>query len=192
MVMRLNGMTQQVMRWIVILKTRGGLRQLARILFSGNKPTLDDFETYPYLWSADENVVFGNPEFALGDPGALTLDHVTVSNNLSNDVGGGLRLLGNADITNSTISGNVSTGWYGGAFFLTDGVVNMINSTVADNISPPGAWRWRICGPHSANRLNSIGRKPDWPPSCHHAGPRRQRDCLTEGMSPTRPLACCS
>ena len=32
---------------------------------------LDDFETYPYLWSADENVVFGNPEFALGDPGAL-------------------------------------------------------------------------------------------------------------------------
>jgi hypothetical protein len=32
---------------------------------------LDDFESYPYLWSADENVVLGNPEFALGDPGAL-------------------------------------------------------------------------------------------------------------------------
>ena len=32
---------------------------------------LDDFETYPYLWSADENVVLGNPEFMLGDPGAL-------------------------------------------------------------------------------------------------------------------------
>ena len=32
---------------------------------------LDDFETYPYLWSADENVELNNPEFALGDPGAL-------------------------------------------------------------------------------------------------------------------------
>jgi len=39
--MRVNGMTRQVMRWIVILKTRGGLRLLDRILFSGNKPTLD-------------------------------------------------------------------------------------------------------------------------------------------------------
>ena len=61
----------------------------------------------------------------------VLVERSTISNNLSNDVGGGLRLLGNADITNSTISGNVSTGWYGGAFFLTDGVVNMVNSTVA-------------------------------------------------------------
>jgi len=27
---------------------------------------------------------------------------------------------------------------------------------------------------------------------CHHAGPRRQRDCLTEGISPTSPPACWS
>jgi hypothetical protein len=62
----------------------------------------------------------------------------TISGNLANDVGGGLRLLSNAEISNSTISGNESTGWYGGAFFLTDGVVNMTNTTVVDNISPGG------------------------------------------------------
>jgi hypothetical protein len=62
----------------------------------------------------------------------------TISGNLANDVGGGLRLLSSAEISNSTISGNESTGWYGGAFFLTDGVVNMTNTTVVDNISPGG------------------------------------------------------
>jgi hypothetical protein len=60
----------------------------------------------------------------------------TISGNVSNDVGGGIRSLGNAEIVNSTISGNTSTGWYGGAMFVTDGVVNLINSTVADNVSP--------------------------------------------------------
>jgi hypothetical protein len=39
-------------------------------------------------------------------------------------------------IVNSTISGNESTGWYGGAMFLTDGVVDMVNSTVTANVSP--------------------------------------------------------
>jgi beta-glucanase (GH16 family) len=60
----------------------------------------------------------------------------TISDNVSSDVGGGLRLLGNATIVNSTISGNQSTGWYGGAMFATEGVVDMINSTVVDNVSP--------------------------------------------------------
>jgi len=67
-----------------------------------------------------------------------TLVRSTISGNVSNDVGGGLRSLGNAEIINSTISGNTATGWYGGAMFVTDGVVHVTNSTVANNTSP--AW----------------------------------------------------
>jgi beta-glucanase (GH16 family) len=70
---------------------------------------------------------------------ATTIVRSTISGNVSGDVGGGLRLLGNALIENSTVSGNESTGWYGGALFLTDGVADMVNSTVADNVSPPWA-----------------------------------------------------
>jgi hypothetical protein len=63
----------------------------------------------------------------------------TISGNVATDVGGGMRSLGNAEIINSTISGNESIGWYGGALFVTDGVVNLTNATVADNVSPAGA-----------------------------------------------------
>ncbi|MBW7882532.1 MAG: family 16 glycosylhydrolase [Caldilineaceae bacterium] len=62
----------------------------------------------------------------------------TVSNNLALDVAGGLRLLGNGDIVNSTISGNTSTTWHGGALFLTDGVLNITNTTVVGNNAPSG------------------------------------------------------
>jgi hypothetical protein len=65
-----------------------------------------------------------------------TVVRSTISGNLSNDVGGGIRSLGNAEIINSTISGNNATGWYGGALFVTDGVVNLTNVTVAENVSP--------------------------------------------------------
>jgi hypothetical protein len=68
-----------------------------------------------------------------------TIVRSTISGNMASDVGGGLRLLGNAEIINSTISGNESTAWYGGAFFLTDGVLDITNSTVVENVSPPGA-----------------------------------------------------
>jgi hypothetical protein len=62
----------------------------------------------------------------------------TISGNVSNDVGGAIRSLGNMTITNSTLSGNTSTGWHGGAFFHTDGVMNIINSTIVNNIAPAG------------------------------------------------------
>jgi hypothetical protein len=68
-----------------------------------------------------------------------TIERSTISGNVSSDVGGGIRSLGNAEIINSTISGNTATGWYGGALFVTDGVVNLTNVTVADNVSPPWA-----------------------------------------------------
>jgi hypothetical protein len=69
--------------------------------------------------------------------------------------------LGNAEIINSTISGNESTGWYGGALFLTDGVLNMTNATVVDNVSPsyaPAAVFVGTFGDGSAtlNLVNSI------------------------------------
>ena len=63
----------------------------------------------------------------------------TVSGNIATDVGGGMRSLSNAEIVNSTFSGNESIGWYGGALFVTDGVVTVTNSTVADNVSPLGS-----------------------------------------------------
>ena len=62
----------------------------------------------------------------------------TISGNTANDVGGGIRSLGNFTIVNSTISGNSSTGWHGGAFFHTDGVMNIVNSTIANNTAPGG------------------------------------------------------
>ena len=58
---------------------------------------------------------------------------------MSNDVGGGIRSLGNMTITNSTLSGNTSTGWHGGAIFHTDGVMEILNSTIANNIGPDWA-----------------------------------------------------
>ncbi len=63
----------------------------------------------------------------------------TISGNVSSDVGGGVRSLGDVEIVNSTISGNEATGWYGGALFATDGVVNVSSSTIANNVSPSGA-----------------------------------------------------
>lgn len=89
------------------------------------------------------------------------IERSTIAGNVSNDVGGGLRLLGNATIINSTISRNESTGWYGGAFFVTDGVVDMTNTTVTGNVSPswaPAAVFVGTFGPSSAtlNVTNSI------------------------------------
>jgi beta-glucanase (GH16 family) len=89
------------------------------------------------------------------------IERSTIAGNIANDVGGGLRLLGNATIINSTISGNTSTGWYGGAFFMTDGVVGMTNTTIFGNVSPdwaPAAVFVGTFGPGSAtlNMANSI------------------------------------
>jgi beta-glucanase (GH16 family) len=66
-----------------------------------------------------------------------TIVRSTIAGNVSNDVGGGIRLLGNAEVVNSTISGNEATGWYGGALFMTDGIVDMTNTTIVNNVSPP-------------------------------------------------------
>lgn len=67
---------------------------------------------------------------------AVRIENSTVSGNVAGNVGGGIRMLGNATIVNSTLSGNTSSAWYGGALFHTDGVTNLVNSTVTANASP--------------------------------------------------------
>ncbi|HHU10521.1 MAG TPA: right-handed parallel beta-helix repeat-containing protein, partial [Intrasporangiaceae bacterium] len=67
-----------------------------------------------------------------------TIEGTTISGNSSNDVGGGLRLLGDTTIRNSTISGNTSTGWHGGGLFVTDASSTFEHVTIANNTSPAG------------------------------------------------------
>jgi len=67
---------------------------------------------------------------------AVRIERSTVSGNVAGNVGGGIRMLGNAMIVNSTLSGNTSSAWFGGALFHTDGVANLVNSTVTSNIAP--------------------------------------------------------
>jgi hypothetical protein len=68
----------------------------------------------------------------------LTIERSAISGNTAGNVGGGLRTLGNAEIINSTISGNRATAWHGGAIFHTDGIMHIASSTIADNTSPGG------------------------------------------------------
>jgi beta-glucanase (GH16 family) len=96
-----------------------------------------------------------------------TIVRSTISGNLSNDVGGGIRMLGNAEILNSTLSGNQSTGWYGGAIFHTDGVMDIVNSTIVDNIGPDWAPSAIFVGTFSdasatMNLTNSIVANNQW------------------------------
>jgi len=67
---------------------------------------------------------------------AVRIENSTVSGNVAGNVGGGIRMLGNATIVNSTLSGNTSSAWFGGALFHTDGVANLVNSTVTANAAP--------------------------------------------------------
>lgn len=67
-----------------------------------------------------------------------TIERSTISGNTVNDVGGGLRLLGNATLTNSTVSGNTATGWHGGGIFATDAIATLDHVTITDNTAPGG------------------------------------------------------
>jgi beta-glucanase (GH16 family) len=68
----------------------------------------------------------------------INITRSTVSGNLSGDVAGGLRLLSNGTIVNSTFSGNTSTAWHGGGIFHTDGNLTVTNSTFTGNVAPGG------------------------------------------------------
>ena len=47
--------------------------------------------------------------------------------------------MGNFTIVDSTISGNTSTGWHGGAIFHTDGNMTITSSTITNNKGPDWA-----------------------------------------------------
>jgi beta-glucanase (GH16 family) len=66
----------------------------------------------------------------------VRIENSTVSGNVAGNVGGGVRMLGNATIVNSTLSGNTSSAWFGGALFHTDGIAHLVNSTVTANLAP--------------------------------------------------------
>jgi hypothetical protein len=68
----------------------------------------------------------------------VEIENSTISGNVSSNVGGGIRMLGNATLRNSTLSGNSSGAWHGSAVFHTDGVMNLVNTTVTGNVAPPG------------------------------------------------------
>jgi uncharacterized Zn-binding protein involved in type VI secretion len=69
----------------------------------------------------------------------INITRSTVSGNAAQaDVAGGLRTLGNANIVNSTFSGNTSSVWHGGGIFHTDGQLTVTNSTFTGNFAPAG------------------------------------------------------
>jgi beta-glucanase (GH16 family) len=61
-----------------------------------------------------------------------------IQGNLSGDVAGGMRTLGDANISGSTIRGNTSSAWHGGGIFATDGTVTIVDSEIVDNVGAPG------------------------------------------------------
>jgi beta-glucanase (GH16 family) len=68
----------------------------------------------------------------------LTIERSTIAGNSAGNVGGGLRTLGNVEMLNSTLSGNASAAWHGGAIFHTDGTMHIASSTIVGNTSPGG------------------------------------------------------
>ncbi|MBA3471309.1 MAG: family 16 glycosylhydrolase, partial [Herpetosiphonaceae bacterium] len=81
----------------------------------------------------------------------VTISNTTIYSNTTNEVGGGLRLLSNANVVNSTISGNSTTGWHGGAVFHTDGVLNLVNTSVVSNTAPGGTTGGMFVGTFTAS-----------------------------------------
>src|SRR5208283_4608523 len=65
------------------------------------------------------------------NPGALTVNDLTIENGSSFD-GGGIENVGTLTVTNSTFSGNSATGGTGGGIF-NDGTLTVTNSTFSTN-----------------------------------------------------------
>jgi len=102
-------------------------------IYSGDGSTLNVFESA--VTNNRTTLVDGGGIYAFFNA-AVRIENSTVSGNVAGNVGGGIRMLGNATIVNSTLSGNTSSAWFGGALFHTDGVTNLVNSTVTANVAP--------------------------------------------------------
>ncbi len=89
---------------------------------------------------ADNTSAYAGGAVWAGFDSQVTITDSEVTGNLAvGDVGGALRTLGTLDVAGSTFTANRSTGWYGGALFVTDGVATIRGSTFADNPGAPGA-----------------------------------------------------
>ncbi len=102
-------------------------------IYSGENSTLNVLESS--ITNNRTTLVDGGGIYAFFNA-AVRIENSTVSGNVAGNVGGGIRMLGNATIVNSTLSGNTSSAWFGGALFHTDGVANLVNSTVTANVAP--------------------------------------------------------
>jgi beta-glucanase (GH16 family) len=102
-------------------------------IYSGGNSTLNVFEST--VSNNRTTLVDGGGIYAFFNS-AVRIENSTVSGNVAGNVGGGIRMLGNATIVNSTLSANTSSAWFGGALFHTDGVTNLVNSTVTANVAP--------------------------------------------------------
>lgn len=71
----------------------------------------------------------------VGAGATALIERSTISGN-SGNVGGGLRSRGDVTIVNSTVSGNSSYGWHGGAIFHSDGTMAVRSSTIVANTTP--------------------------------------------------------
>jgi beta-glucanase (GH16 family) len=105
-------------------------------IYSGTNSTLNVFESA--VTNNRTTLVDGGGIYAFFNA-AVRIENSTVSGNVAGNVGGGIRMLGNVTIVNSTLSGNTSSAWFGGALFHTDGVASLVNSTVTANVAPVAA-----------------------------------------------------
>jgi beta-glucanase (GH16 family) len=71
----------------------------------------------------------------VGAGSTALIERSTISGNTGN-VGGALRSRGDVTVVNSTLSGNASYGWHGGAVFHSDGSLQVRSSTVTGNTTP--------------------------------------------------------
>lgn len=71
----------------------------------------------------------------VGAGSTALIERSTVSGNTGN-VGGALRSRGDVTVVNSTLSGNSSYGWHGGAVFHSDGDMEVRSSTITGNTTP--------------------------------------------------------
>ena len=71
----------------------------------------------------------------VGGGATALIERSTISGN-SGNVGGGLRSRGNVTIVNSTLSGNSTYGWHGGAIFHSDAAMVVRHSTIVGNTTP--------------------------------------------------------
>ncbi len=78
----------------------------------------------------DNEADFGGGIFSAG---SILLNRCAVIDNVANHSGGGIRSVGGANVTTSTVSGNRALGFDGGGIFDGDGNTSLIGVTVADN-----------------------------------------------------------